>query len=160
MRVLPLVAVVAALVAVGAPAAEARTVPIRHAGEGIDHGRAGATWTAWKVRGVQVGVRLSAVAVAGFMSEWTEGHAFDARIGLKCKYPTAKTIVTPGARGKRVLVPAVVAGTPVSLKVPGVSARCLAPSKYLGFSFLGLVVRPYFHPDYIARFAGSGIVPG
>jgi hypothetical protein len=82
------------------------------------------------------------------------------RIGLKCKYPTGKRIVTPGYRGPRVLRSSVVAGTPISLKIPGVSARCLAPSKYLGFYFLGAVIKPYFHPEYVARFAGTGPVSG
>ena len=160
MSRLSLIAVVASLAGVLAPAAGAKTVPIRHPGESVDHGRARATWTAWKVRGVQVGVRLSAVTVSAFTSEWTEGHSFDARIGLKCRYPTAKKIVTPGKRGKRVLLASIAAGAPVSLRVPGVSARCLAPSKYVGFYFLGLIIKPYFHPQYMARFAGNGqLVP-
>jgi len=159
MRTLALLAVTAALAAALAPVAGAKTVSIRHPGETADHGRAGATWTAWKVRGVPVGVRLSAITVAGFTTEWTEGHALNARIGLRCKYPTVKKVVEPGAVGKRVLVPSVTAGVPLSIKVPGLSARCLAPSKYVGFSFLGLVIKPYFHPQYVARFAGSGIIP-
>lgn len=159
MRALPVLAVTAALTAALAPGAAAKTVQIRHPGETVDHGRAGATWTAWKVRGVQVGIRLSAVSVAGFTTEWTEGHALNARIGLRCKYPTVKQVVGPGALGKRVLLPSVTAGVPLSVKVPGVSARCLPPSKYVGFYFLGLVIKPYFHPQYVARFAGSGIIP-
>jgi hypothetical protein len=58
-----------------------------------------------------------------------------------------------------VLLPSVTAGVPLSVKVPGVSARCLPPSKYVGFYFLGLVIKPYFHPQYVARFAGTGIIP-
>ena len=158
MRVLPLVAVVAALVAVGAPAAEARTVPIRHAGEGIDHGRAGATWTAWKVRGVQVGVRLSKISVSGFTSQWTEGHGLYARIGVRCRYPRVKNPVTPSYTGPATRV-AASAGAPISTTVAGMSARCLAPSRYLGAYFIGLVLRPDFHPWYVARFAGTGHVP-
>ena len=68
--------------------------------------------------------------------------------------------MTPGARGKPLVVAAVQAGVPLSLRAPGASARCLAPSKFLGTYFLGLVIKPYFHPADVARFSGSGIVPG
>lgn len=143
-----------------APGVAAKTVPIR-AGDGTSgpaFGRAGATWKPWNVRGTQVGVRLSKISVSGFTSQWTEGHSLLARIGLRCRYPRLKAPTTSGNNGPRVLV-AVTAGVPVSTTAPGVSARCLAPSRYLGVYFMGLILKPDFHPWYVARFAGTGIVP-
>lgn len=158
-----LVVILTAVAALGlavASTAAARTVPIR-GGDGTTgpaYGRAGATWTAWKIRGVQVGIRLGRVSVAGFTSQWTEGHSLIARVGLRCRYPSMKRPVTPGYPGPTVRVSAT-AGVPLSATVPGVSARCLAPSRYVGVSFLGLVLKPDVHPAYVARLAGAGFVP-
>lgn len=148
------------VLAVAAPAAAAKSVPIRggDGSSGPAFGHAGATWTAWKVHGRQVGVRLSKTSVTGFTSQWTEGHSLMARIGLRCRYPTVKRAVTPGYSGPITRV-TVTAGAPVSTTVAGMSARCLAPSRYLGVYFIGLILKPDFHPAYVARFAGTGIVP-
>lgn len=159
VRRVPLLLSLTALLTV-APGAAAKTVPIR-AGDGTSgpaFGRAGATWKPWKVRGVQVGVRLSKVSVSGFTSQWTEGHSLLARIGLRCRYPTLKRPVTPGYSGPIARI-TVTAGVPVTTTVPGMSARCLAPSKYVGTYFLGLILKPDVHPAYVARLAGTGPVP-
>lgn len=159
VRRVPLLLSLTALLTV-APGAAAKTVPIR-AGDGTSgpaFGRAGATWKPWKVRGVQVGVRLSKVSVSGFTSQWTEGHSLMARIGVRCRYPRVKSPVTPGYAGPVARV-TVTAAVPISTTVPGTSARCLAPSRYLGVYFIGLVLTPDFHPAYVARFAGTGVVP-
>jgi len=155
----PLLLSLVALLTV-APGAAAKAVPIR-AGEGTSgpaFGSASATWKPWKVRGVQVGVRLSKISVSGFTSQWTEGHGLYARIGVRCRYPRVKNPVTPSYTGPATRV-AASAGAPISTTVAGMSARCLAPSRYLGAYFIGLVLRPDFHPWYVARFAGTGHVP-
>lgn len=153
-------AVALCVLGLAVPAAGARTVPIR-GGDGTAgpaYGRAGATWKAWKVRGVQVGVRLGTIRVSGFTSQWTEGHSLLARIGLRCRYPTLKRPVTPGYQGPIVRVSAT-AGVPLSTTVPGFAARCLAPSRYVGVTFVGLALKPDVHPAYVARLAGTGAVP-
>ncbi len=158
LRVLLLLSLVALLTV--APGAAAKTVSIR-AGDGTSgptFGRAGATWKPWKVRGVQVGVRLSKISVSGFTSQWTEQHTLSARIGLRCRYPTVKSPVTPGYHGPFARV-AVTAGVAISTTVPGMASRCLAPSRYLGVYFIGLALKPDFNPAYVARFAGTGTVP-
>lgn len=155
MRNLLLIAAVTTLVGGAAPIAGAKTAPLRQAGSTVDHGRAGGTWTAWKVKGVQVGLRLSAVTFANFSPEWTEGHSFDSRIGLKCK-SRYRGVYVNGFRSARVLKDPLTVGVPVSVTVPRLSARCLPPAKYVGYSFIGGVVKPYFHSLYSARFAGTG----
>ncbi len=104
---------------------------------------------------MQVGLRLSAVTFVDFSAEWFEGHSFTSRIGLKCK-SRYRGVYINGFRSAVVVKNPLTPGVPVSVTVPRQSARCLPPAKYVGYSFIGGVVKPYFHPQYDARFAGTG----
>lgn len=161
MRFVRVIPVLLILVAAPASAASAKTVPLKREGDSNSHGSATGTVTALKVKGKQVGVKLSKVTVRNFATEWTDYHSFYTVVTIKCRPPKVKGYKQPpafisGMKSKAV-VQLVTVGGLVSLDVPGVSYKCVRPSTFQGFSFAGVDIRPSLQNLwYYGRIGGSG----
>ncbi|MEI2702833.1 MAG: hypothetical protein V9E83_10580 [Baekduia sp.] len=157
---IPLSSLTVLLVLAAAPAG-AKTAPLLRDGDPAAHGSAIGSVTPVRVKGKQVGVKLSKVAIKDFSTEWTELHSFFTVVAITCRPRKVKGYKRPpdftsSMKGTRVDQEAAVGGL-VSLVVPGVTYRCVAPSTFLRLSFAGVQVKPAFHSVfYTGRVAGSG----